>query len=243
MTGTAREMARELSVVYRLDTVTLPTHRPSIRVRLPDVVCASGPDKWRAVTEEILRRHARGQPVLVGTRSVAASEALSVLLAAQGVPHTVLNARQDADEAATVAAAGQRGAVTVATNMAGRGTDIVLGDGVQALGGLCVILTDYHESPRIDRQLLGRCARQGQPGIGLAVVAIDDDLLTQHGGLQHLLLQRLQRATGSVPRRWTALCRRSAQARAERMHARTRRDTMRHDRQLEQSMGYSGDPL
>jgi preprotein translocase subunit SecA len=243
MTGTAREMAGELSVVYRLDTVTLPTHRPSARRRLPDVVCRHRDEKWQAVAEEIARRQTRGQPVLVGTRSVEASEALSQRLNAMGVPHAVINARQDAGEAEVVAQAGQRGAVTVATNMAGRGTDISLGEGVEALGGLFVILTEYHESPRIDRQLLGRCARQGQPGECVAMIAIDDDLFTQHGGASHGTLVRWTRLNDAVPAAWVLQCRRAAQTRAERMHARTRRDTLRQDRELEKSMGFSGDPL
>ena len=133
--------------------------------------------------------------------------------------------------------------VTVATNMAGRGTDITLGEDVEALGGLFVILTEYHESPRIDRQLLGRCARQGQPGECVAVISLDDDLFGQHGGAWHRLLMRLRPTMDRLPAAWVAHCRRAAQTRAERMHARTRRDTLRQDRQLEQSMGFSGDPL
>ena len=243
MTGTAREMAGELSVVYRLDTVSIPTHRPSARRRLPDLVSRYRDEKWQAVANEIASRQARGQPVLVGTRSVEASEALSQRLNAMGVPHAVINARQDAGEAEVIAQAGQRGAVTVATNMAGRGTDISLGDGVEALGGLFVILTEYHESPRIDRQLLGRCARQGQPGQCVAMIAIDDDLFTQHGGTSHDALVRWNQLNDAVPAAWVVQCRRAAQSRAERMHARTRRDTLRQDRELERSMGFSGDPL
>lgn len=243
MSGTAREMARELSVVYRLDTVTLPTHRPSARRYLPDVVCRHRDEKWQTAADEVARRQARGQPVLIGTRSVDASEALSNRLKAMGVAHAVINARQDAGEAEVVAQAGQRGAVTVATNMAGRGTDISLGEGVESLGGLFVILTEYHESPRIDRQLLGRCARQGQPGECVAITAIDDELYTQHGGASYSALVRWQQLNGAAPAAWMSTCRRAAQARAERMHARTRRDTLRQDRELEQSMGFSGDPL
>ena len=243
MTGTAREVAPELSVVYRLDTVTIPTHRPSARRRLPDEVCANTEEKWRAVAAEVQRRHARGQPVLIGTRSVEASEALSARLSARGVAHHVINARQDVTEAGIVARAGERGAVTVATNMAGRGTDISLGDGVEALGGLAVILTEYHESPRIDRQLLGRCARQGQPGECAAVIAMDDDLFEQHGGLWHTLAIRIAPMHRGLMSTLLARSRRAAQQRAERMHARTRRDALKQDRQTEQSMGFSGDPV
>jgi preprotein translocase subunit SecA len=164
---------------------------------------------------------------------------LSQRLTRHGLAHQVLNARQDAEEAAVVAGAGMRAAVTVATNMAGRGTDIALGEGVAALGGLCVVLTEYHESPRIDRQLLGRCARQGQPGECMAVLALDDDLFVQHGGPTLRWLRRMARPSTF----WVTRSRRAAQARAEKMHARTRRDATQRDRQLEQSMGFSGDPL
>ena len=243
MTGTGREMAAELEAVYRLRTVTLPTHRPNQRQREPDRVLADEAAKWRAVADKVAALHARGQPVLVGTRSVEASDALSRLLAERGLTHQVLNARQDADEAAVVAAAGQRGAITVATNMAGRGTDIGLGDGVAELGGLYVILTEYHESPRIDRQLFGRAARQGDPGGCQAIVALDDELFRQHGGSE---LRLLRKAFGSQPQTaplWVARCRRAAQGRAEALHARTRRDTLRQDRNLDQMMSFSGDPL
>lgn len=243
MTGTAREMAREMLAVYRLRTVTIPTHRPSARKRLPDRLCVDELQKWQLVADLVARRHEQGQPVLVGTRSVDASERLSVALSAHGLPHQVLNARQDAQEAAIVADAGLRGAITVATNMAGRGTDILLGAGVAERGGLCVILTEYHESPRIDRQLFGRCARQGDPGTCIAVVGLDDALFRQHGGIAYRLLQHARRIDGVAARAWIAHCRRAAQASAERMHARTRRDTLRRDRSLDKLMAFSGDPI
>jgi preprotein translocase subunit SecA len=241
MTGTAREMASELALVYRLRTVTIPTHRPSARRRLPDRVCVDEPQKWQAVADLVSQVHGRGQPVLIGTRSVDASDRLSAVLKGRDLAHEVLNARQDAQEAAIVAAAGQPAAITVATNMAGRGTDIVLGAGVAQRGGLCVVLTEYHESPRIDRQLFGRCARQGDAGTCIAIVAIGDALFRQHGGLE---LKALGFGLNGVAlQTWTALCRRRAQARAERMHARTRSDTLRRDRDLEKMMAFSGDPL
>lgn len=239
MTGTAREMARELSVVYRLRTVVIPVNRPSARIRLPDVVCTDEASKWQRVAAEVRVRQARGQPVLVGTRSVEASEQLSRCLREQGIEHAVLNARQDAQEAAIVARAGARGAVTVATNMAGRGTDIALGEGVDQLGGLCVILTEYHESPRIDRQLFGRCARQGQPGVAMAIVALSDDVIIRHVPWAGAALGAL----GRPPAWLVGLARRRGQRRAERMHALTRRDTLKSDWQLERSMGFAGDPL
>jgi preprotein translocase subunit SecA len=236
MTGTAREMAGELASVYRLQTVTVPTHRPNRRTRLKDRLTVDQAAKWEATAAEAARLHARGQPVLIGTRSVEASEALSAVLARHGLPHQVLNARQDQAEAEIVERAGARGAITVATNMAGRGTDIGLGEGVAKLGGLCVILTEFHESPRIDRQLFGRCARQGDPGTTIAIVAVDDDLFVRHGGAEAALL-KAPGATLALPRVCAA-----AQKRAERMHARTRRDTLKADRDLEQLMSISGDP-
>jgi preprotein translocase subunit SecA len=237
MTGTAREMAAELVAVYGLRTVTIPTHRPSARRRLPDRVCADEAEKWQMVAEQVADLHRSGQPVLVGTRSVDASDRLSRVLTGWGLAHQVLNARQDADEAAIVAGAGQRGAITVATNMAGRGTDIVLGDGVARAGGLWVVLTEYHESPRIDRQLFGRCARQGDAGTCVAIIAIDDSLFRQHGGVELKMINQARALQGAALHAWVA------QARAESMHARTRRDTLRRDRDLEKMMSFSGDPV
>jgi preprotein translocase subunit SecA len=152
----------------------------------------------------------------------------------------VLNARQDAEEAAIVAEAGQRGAITVATNMAGRGTDISLGDGVRELGGLCVVLTEYHESPRIDRQLVGRSGRQGDPGTAIGIVALDDELLRQHGGHEARLLAWAHAAGAPSVGRLLQRTRIAAQNRAERMHARTRRDTLRQDHQLDRMTAFSG---
>ena len=243
MTGTAREMAAELAAVYGLRTVAIPTHRPSARRRLPDLVCGSEAQKWQAVAEQVATLYRSGQPVLVGTRSVDASDRLSAVLTSHGLPHAVLNARQDAQEAAIVAGAGQPGAITVATNMAGRGTDIVLGTGVAQGGGLWVVLTEYHESPRIDRQLFGRCARQGDAGTCRAIIAIDDSLFRQHGGVELKMLNQARTLQGAALGAWVARCRRKAQARAERLHARTRRDTLRRDRDLEKMMAFSGDPV
>ena len=243
MTGTAREMAPELAAVYRLHTVTIPSHRPSARRRLPDRVCANEAQKWQVVADLVTQCHRSGQPVLVGTRSVEASDRLSRVLTAHGLPHQVLNARQDAHEAAVVAGAGQAGAITVATNMAGRGTDIELGPGIAQGGGLWVVLTEYHESPRIDRQLFGRCARQGDAGSCIAVVALDDALFKQHGGVELKLLNQARSLQGAALGAWVARCRSQAQARAERMHARTRRDTLRRDRDFDKMMAFSGGPV
>jgi len=242
MSGTAREMATEFAAVFGLTTVTIPTHRPSARVGLEPRLVVDEAAKWAAVADFVAERHRIGQPVLVGTRSVLSSETLGALLQARGLPHRVLNARQDAEEAAIVAEAGQRGAITVATNMAGRGTDISLGEGVHELGGLCVVLTEYHESPRIDRQLVGRSGRQGDPGTSIAIVALDDELLRQHGGHEARLLAWAHTAGAPSVGRLLQRTRIAAQGRAERMHARTRRDTIRQDHQLDRMTAFSGDP-
>ncbi|MDN3921528.1 hypothetical protein [Roseateles violae] len=242
MSGTAREMAGEFAAVFRLATVTIPTHRPSRRITLAPRLLPDETAKWAAVAEFVAERHRAGQPVLVGTRSVRSSETLGALLSARGLPHQLLNARQDAAEAEIIAAAGRRGAITVATNMAGRGTDIGLGEGVAELGGLCVVLTEYHESPRIDRQLIGRCARQGDPGSAIAIVALDDELLRQHGGSEARLLGWALAGGAATVQRLLQRSRAAAQARAERLHARTRRETMRQDHQLDRMTAFSGDP-
>ncbi len=155
----------------------IPTNRPAIRQRLPDRVFGVTDAKWTAVVEEVRQLHAAGRPVLIGTRSIDKSEELSALLNAAGIEHRVLNANQIAAEAEIIARAGLPRTVTVSTNMAGRGTDIKLGDGVAKLGGLHVICTEMHDANRIDRQLIGRCGRQGDPGTFRQYLALDDDLL------------------------------------------------------------------
>jgi preprotein translocase subunit SecA len=181
MTGTAASSAVEFKTTYLLPVEVIPTNRPMIRVDHPDVVFPSKREKHRAVAEEIRRVHASGQPVLVGTGSIAESEELSRLL--HGTPHRVLNAKNDELEAGIIAQAGQRGAVTVSTNMAGRGTDIQLGEGVAELGGLYVIGVNKHESRRIDNQLRGRAGRQGDPGCSRFFVSLEDDLMVKFGEL------------------------------------------------------------
>lgn len=241
MTGTAREVAAELYGVYGLEVVAIPTNRPCQRVLLPSVCCPDEDAKWRAVAAEAARHSARGAPVLIGTRSLEASERLAAVMAAMGLEHRVLNARQDAEEAEIVAAAGQPGKVTVATNMAGRGTDIRLGAGVPEVGGLHVILTEFHDSPRVDRQLIGRCARQGDPGTAVAIVAEDDDLFRRHGGAVYQLLRR------TAPGRWSPrqlrLLRWLAQQAAERIHGRERRDTLAQDRSLDTMLAFAGNQI
>ncbi|HZT96238.1 MAG TPA: preprotein translocase subunit SecA [Chloroflexota bacterium] len=182
MTGTAETEAEEFHKIYGLDVVAIPTNKPMIREDYADLVYRDQKAKFKAVAAEIKEKHERGQPVLVGTTSIEMNEQLSNLLTREGVPHKILNAKQHEKEAAIIAEAGQKGAVTVATNMAGRGVDIILGPGVTDLGGLAVIGTERHESRRIDNQLRGRSGRQGDPGESRFFVSLDDELMTRFVG-------------------------------------------------------------
>ena len=181
MTGTAKTEEQEFQKIYGLDVVVVPTNKPNIRIDYPDVIYKTRRAKYRAVANAIEELHKKGRPVLVGTTSIQQSEELSELLKKRGIEHNVLNAKFHEKEAEIVADAGQMGAVTSATNMAGRGTDIVLGDGVAELGGLHIIGTERHESRRIDNQLRGRCARQGDPGSTRFYLSLEDDLMRLFG--------------------------------------------------------------
>jgi len=224
MTGTVATSAGELSRTYDVAVAIVPTNRPAIRQRLPAEVCGDQADKFARIVAEVAELHAIGRPVLIGTRSIDKSEVLSQMLTAAGLPHTVLNARHIEKEAEIVAQAGQRGQITVSTNMAGRGTDIKLGDGVAELGGLHVICTELHDSARIDRQLVGRCGRQGDPGTWRQYVALDDDILIQGFGPKRAkrivagLRSRLGGNTESLLRAF-----KRAQRRVEARHRRQRR--------------------
>lgn len=182
MTGTAETEEAEFRAIYKMDVVVIPTNKPMIRTDLPDLVYKTERAKFSAVVEDVKIRHSKGQPVLVGTISIEKSEYLSSLLQRQGIKHRVLNAKYHEQEAEIVAQAGQAGTVTIATNMAGRGTDIILGDGVVALGGLHIIGTERHESRRIDNQLRGRAGRQGDPGSSQFFISLEDDLMRLFGG-------------------------------------------------------------
>lgn len=182
MTGTAKTEEEEFREIYNMQVITIPTNRPIQRKDMPDILYPTLDAKFKAVVEEIKKRHAKGQPVLVGTVAIENSERLSKMLDAENIPHAVLNAKNHAKEAEIIMKAGQRGAVTIATNMAGRGTDIKLGPGVRELGGLAVIGTERHESRRIDNQLRGRSGRQGDPGYSRFYLSLEDDLMKRFGG-------------------------------------------------------------
>lgn len=181
MTGTAKTEEEEFRKIYGLDVIQIPTNKPNIRKDIPDVVYKTESGKFKAVVEEIVARHKNNQPVLVGTISIENSEKLSEMLKRRGVPHKVLNAKFHAEEAEIISRAGQAGAVTIATNMAGRGTDILLGDGVAEVGGLHIIGTERHESRRIDNQLRGRAGRQGDPGSSQFYLSLQDELMRRFG--------------------------------------------------------------
>lgn len=182
MTGTAKTEQEEFREIYNMETITIPTNRPVQRKDEPDLLYPTLQSKFVAVVDRIKKLHAKGQPILVGTVAVETSEYLSQLLDKENIPHVVLNAKNHAKEAEIVKNAGQKGAVTIATNMAGRGTDIKLGPGVREIGGLAVIGTERHESRRIDNQLRGRSGRQGDPGLSQFYLSLEDDLMKRFGG-------------------------------------------------------------
>jgi len=242
MTGTAKEVAGELWSIYRLQVVTIPTNRPLHRHFLPGRIYPHTDQKWKGVVAAIGDVHRRGRPILVGTRSVEASEHLSQLLDTAGLPHRVLNARQDKEEAEIISRAGERGTITVATNMAGRGTDILLGTGVTELGGLHVIATEHHEARRIDRQLFGRCGRQGDPGSCEFIVSLEDELIVMYGNtlLKGLTALILTASGGFMLSPLGPLLFRRAQKSAERLHARIRNDLLNFDEQISDSLAFTG---
>ncbi len=236
MTGTAREGAREFWSVYRLPVARIPTNRPLRRRRLPPRIFQTLDAKWDAVTERVRELNRSGHPVLIGTRSVKASETVSEWLQQARLEHVVLSAAQNKDEAEIIARAGEARRITVATNMAGRGVDIRLGPGVKELGGLHVILTERHDAGRIDRQLEGRCGRQGDPGTAEAILSLEDPLLEI---VKAPALRRLARGNGRA--NWAAGgLFNKAQKKAERVHSRARRDLVKLDQKLGTLLAFSG---
>jgi preprotein translocase subunit SecA len=236
MTGTIATSAGEIGRTYDVGIAIVPTNRPAIRQRLKPKVCKSYDEKLLEIVRDIKDVHITGRPILVGTRSIDKSEDLSKILTSEGLTHTVLNARNVASEAEIVAAAGGRNQITVSTNMAGRGTDIKLGDGVEELGGLHVICTELHDSARIDRQLVGRCGRQGDPGTWRQFLAVDDDILVEGYGPKRAkrIGRRLQRQIKGNPERLLAFFQR-AQQRVEARHRRQRRALEYMERQKAES--------
>jgi preprotein translocase subunit SecA len=232
MTGTALEASSELHDCYALKTEVIPPHRPCRRSLLPDRVFVNRETKLAAVAREVAARHRTGQPVLVGTRTIENSEALAAVLAPLGLPVRLLNAKQDEEEAHIVEQAGEPGAITIATNMAGRGAHIPVCAESVRLGGLHVIGVERHESARVDRQLVGRAARQGQPGSAQFFVSIDDDLLLRHTpGLAARLAKKTPDQNGELPGK-TAVYFRRVQAKVERADREQRRQLARYDEWL-----------
>ena len=240
MTGTAAEVAPEVRAVYGLHTVRIPTHRPVMRRNLGEQVFLRAEDRWAAVAARIVAMVGDGRAVLAGTRSVEASEHLAALLAAAGVEYTLLNARHDEEEAEIIAAAGQPGRVTVATNMAGRGTDIKLDPRVRAAGGLHVILTEYHESRRIDRQLYGRAGRQGDPGSCESLVSVEDELFRTHAPRLAAAVEGLWSGRCTLPAWAGATLRRAAQGAAERRNGLVRKRTLESERNKDRRLAFAG---
>jgi preprotein translocase subunit SecA len=236
MTGTAETEATEFNDIYRLSVQVVPTNKPCIRVDRNDSIFKARRDKYNAVLREIEAASKRGQPVLVGTTSVEASEVLSRMLKRAGIIHTVLNAKFHQQEAEIVSRAGLRNAVTIATNMAGRGTDIKLGEGVRELGGLYVIGTERHESRRIDRQLRGRCSRQGDPGLTKFFLSLEDDLmrLFLQGNLASRLMEGSMQEGEELEHPWLNRSIESAQKKVEQQNYAIRKRLLQYDDVLNQ---------
>lgn len=243
MTGTAHEVRGELSAVYGLQVVKIPTQRPCKRVQHRPRIYRTRAEKWQAVVQQVHVYHSQGRALLLGTRSLAASEQLSQILAAAGLPHQVLNARQDAQEAAIIARAGEPGRITVATNMAGRGTDIRLAAGVAHQGGLHVIATERHEASRIDRQLVGRCARQGDPGSVSSILSLEDELIALYCPNLMRQLAGCGGATFGFGQWLNGLAFALAQRAAERHHRRLRRALLKQDEHLDTLLAFAGRSL
>ena len=241
MTGTAKEVAGELWEVYNLSTLKIPTNRPVIRQIMVDSVFATSQQKWQAVVARIIALHQQGRPLLIGTRSVAASEQLAALVEQSGLAYQVLNAKQDEQEAEIITSAGNRCSITIATNMAGRGTDIMLGAGVCELGGLHVIATERHEAARIDRQLAGRCGRQGDPGSYEALLSLEDLLLDgKRGGM---LAQGVKMVASMFPLFISPLGRLAtslAQQQVEKYHAQIRHELFKRDQAQGGLLSFTG---
>lgn len=242
MTGTAAEVMPELKRVYDLEVFRIPTHLPSARKYLANRCWVTADERWQAVVKRAIELSQSESAVLIGTRSVEASESLSARFEAQGIAHAVLNARNDREEAEIVALAGQPGRITIATNMAGRGTDIKPAKDVVDKGGLHVILTEFHESSRVDRQLFGRSARQGQPGTVEAMVSLEDDLFRRYAPFLLGAAKRISISQGATPPWMLNLLVNYAQMVAEKHNAGIRMSTLKQDKKLASLLAFSGVP-
>lgn len=242
MTGTASTSAGELKKIYTCRVIPVPTNRPPIRQKLQTLVFGTAEDKWAAIIDDVVEQHAAGRPVLIGTRTIDKSELLAGLLESRGIEHTVLNARHVAQEAEIVSKAGQLGKVMVATNMAGRGTDIRLGTGVHEIGGLHVICTELHESQRIDRQLIGRCGRQGDPGTYRQFLALDDEILLVGFGPKKAEAMKARGLTlaGSGPLDGFEAMFYKAQRKVERRHFHDRKVLLYHEKERQKMQRQMG---
>ncbi|MDD5751470.1 MAG: preprotein translocase subunit SecA [Candidatus Peribacteraceae bacterium] len=231
MTGTAKTEEEEFETIYKLRTIVIPTNKPMVRDDKPDAIYRTVAAKFKAVAKIAMEKHVKGQPVLIGTTSIEKSEAMSALLTQEKVPHQVLNAKHHEREAEIVAQAGRSGSVTIATNMAGRGTDIKLGEGVAALGGLCILGTERHEARRIDNQLRGRSGRQGDPGESQFFVSMEDDLMRLFGGERLKGMMERLRVPDDVPLENGMVSRsiEGAQKKVEGHHFDTRRHVVQYD--------------
>src|SRR5699024_4622796 len=232
MTGTAKTEEEEFREVYNMRIIPIPTNKPVVRIDHPDLLYPTLESKFKAVVEDVKARHAKGQPVLVGTVAVETSDIISKRLVDAGIPHEVLNAKNHFKEAQIIMNAGQRGAVTIATNMAGRGTDIKLGEGVRELGGLCVIGTERHESRRIDNQLRGRSGRQGDPGETQFYMSLEDDLMKRFGSerIKRVLKSlKIEDDDAVIQSRMMTRQVESAQKRVEGNNYDTRKNTLQYD--------------
>lgn len=239
MTGTAATSAGELRKIYRTPVLQVPTNRPPQRKKLPDIVCKDMMEKFERIVQEVLEVHSIGRPVLIGTRSIDKSNILASMLRQQGMKVQILNANEIEREAEIVALAGEQGQITVATNMAGRGTDVKLRDEVRALGGMMVICTELHDAARIDRQLIGRCGRQGDPGTYRQYLAMDDEILRNGFGLKPSEKYKLMGEQGRYSDSMASLFRK-AQRKVERKHFRDRMALLYHEKErtkIQRDMG------
>ena len=242
MSGTAKEASGEFWQIYRLPIMSIPTHRPCIRKQFPNKVFLKQSEKWQTIVQDIITIHQTNRPILVGTRNVDASEKLAIALKNNGLRCEIINAVRHEEEAQIVIYAGQQKQVTIATNMAGRGTDIKLGPGVNELGGLHVIATERHESGRIDRQLFGRCARQGDPGSAQAYISLEDEIIQRY--ISKSFLKTVRKTwTPLISNTISKLLYRSAQKKAEKLAYQQRTNVLKNDKWLTEALSFTGSEL